>query len=873
MKRILAIGLLLLFAGTVLYAKQVELERAQKVAANFLRLNSNELKSLEIDQLLPVRMKLPGEARISKLKSSTIEKPQLVYLFKTTSEGFVLVSGDDRANPILGYSSTSSVDENNLPVNLLKWVEEYKKQIRYIQNNPEMKSTQSSSAWESLENGQSLAKASPEAVSPLMTTTWNQAPYYNDLCPQEYWFSDKAVTGCVATAMAQVMKYHNYPEQGSGIHTYYHTNNTVTYGNLTANFGATTYNWGSMPNALSANSSNSQINAIATLMLHCGVGVNMDYSPESSGAWVIEEKSQEETCAESALKDFFKYDATSVKGVQREGKTTTQWINLIKAELDAKRPVLFAGVGDGGGHAFVADGYDNNNYFHMNWGWGGVADGYYSVDAFNPGNLGTGAGSGGYNSYQQIVMGIKPPGNVVEQNMYLYSDITVPTIYQLNEIRIELKIYNLGSDFYGDLGAALFDEDGEFVEFIETFSLAESPLLKGKVYNIRFDSEGLSVYPGTYYIGIYYKPVGGNWNLLPEIPDGGVSNFIEVEVLSPFGDSDIKLYDSIRVSPDPLITGQQVSVTGVIGNWASSNYSGEFGAGLFTLQGDVVQTIEVVDANALGAGYYDTYKFSNSSVDVEPGSYLVGLVHFPAGTDDQEVIAPFNYVNPIRVNVTVPHLGPDDFENNDEVSNAYQFDVNFEDDYTGFYTIGTSIHSDVDQDYFMIDLPSGYTYTILARAHDNYSSELDETFTGDVIWAHSDNGEWSEMYDDEMTAPYKIYNGGEIYFGIIPYFEGQTGSYSFSIEIFRKIYTGTDDIAKIEKLNVFPNPVRTQLNVESAQLIDSYRLFDNSGRKVLSKEVSDKNFNINVANLNSGLYFLKLFSNQEIITKKIVINE
>ncbi|MBN2807722.1 MAG: thiol protease/hemagglutinin PrtT [Prolixibacteraceae bacterium] len=874
MTRILILILLLLFAGSFSYAKQVEPERAQKVAAEFLRLHVSELKSIGIDQLKPVRMKFPNEDRFQTMKSTQVNETQLVYLFKNNDQGFVLVAGDDQAVPVLGYSATSILDENDLPVNLLKWVEEYKKQIRYLRTLPELKSAEPLDAWKRLEQGLPLAKASAQAVSPLLTTTWNQAPYYNELCPQEYWFSEKAVTGCVATAMAQVMKYHNYPQKGAGIHTYYHSNNSVTYGNLTANFGATTYDWANMPNALSANSSSKQINAVATLMLHCGVGVDMDYSPESSGAWVLEEDADNGPCAEYALKEFFAYDKNSVKGIAREGKTKAQWITLLKEELDTRRPILFAGVGDGGGHAFVADGYDNNDFFHMNWGWGGVADGYYSVDAFNPGSLGTGAGSGGYNSYQQVVIGIKPPGTTSSEEMYLYSDITVPSIYQLSEFRIDLKIYNLGSDFYGELGAAIFDGAGEFVEFIETFSLADSPLLKGKLYNIWFDSEGLSVYPGMYYIGIYYKPIGGNWIALPEIPDGGVSNFVEVEVLSPFGDSDLKLYDSIRIQPNPIITGQAVSLSTKIANWATTTYNGEFGAGLFNLQGDVVQTIEIIDGSGLQGGYYNTYTFSNAAIDAEPGSYLLGLVHFPQGTDDQEVIAPYStYVNPVRVNVTLPPLGPDNFESNDEISTAYQFDVTFEDDYSGFYTIGTSIHSEVDQDYYLLNLPGGYHYTILARVHDKGNSELEEAFTGDMIWAHSIDGEWSEMYDDEMTTPYVLYNGGKVYFGVIPYFEGQTGSYSLMIEIVRTLSTGEQTVVHSDDFRVFPNPAKDQLKVKAPEIVTSYSLYNQLGEKVCETLVDELNFTIPLDTYHQGVYYLKLKTANELITKKIVIHE
>lgn len=862
MKRLLSIVFGILISFTMLYGKQVEPDRARKVAAAFINTHSNRLKSVNINDLQLIDLSPNNNFRLSSLKSALLDEEleRDVYLFKQGEKGFILIAGDDLARPVLAYSTEEQIDEKNLPVNFLKWVEEYKKQIRFLREQPSYKSSEIAADWVKLEQGTQLAQASPNSVSPLMTTTWNQSPYYNELCPQANWYSEKAVTGCVATAMAQIMKYHNHPKQGSGINTYYHSNNTVTYGNITANFGNTTYDWSNMPNALSASSSTAQINAVATLMFHCGVSVNMNYSPNTSGAWVTEAKTQNGASSEMAFKKYFGYDENTVKGVQREGLSTSQWIQLIKNELDAGLPVMFAGVGDGGGHAFVADGYDNNNFFHMNWGWGGLADGYYSTDAFEPYDLGTGAGGGSYNWYQRVVTGVKPPTQTADQDMYLYSDITVPEIYQFIEFEIALKIYNMGADYYGDLGAALFDENGDFVEFIDSGSLSTNPILSRKIHTITFENEGLSVYPGTYFIGIYYKPIGENWFALPEIPEGGITNFVEVEVLSPFDDSEIMLYDSILVSPSTIITGQAVTVTADIANVGENTYKGEFGAGLFTRQGDVVQTIEVIDATGLESWYYDSYQFTNSQIDAEPGSYLIALVHFPEGSDDQFVIAPFEFRNPIQVNVTLPPLEPDIFEDNNTVAKAHEFNVEYKDEYAGFYTLETNLHDVEDQDYYYIDLPPGYNYTINARVNDSYSSIFDdEDYTCDVIWAHSDqNYEWSEMHDDVMNSSYTFYNGGEVYFGVISYFEGETGTYSLIIEIERSIYTGNNESFISQKTKIFPNPANEWLKLSSSEIIENYQLFDNTGRILAENKIELKNYSIDTSSLKAGIYYLKL---------------
>ena len=159
---------------------------------------------------------------------------------------------------------------------------------------------------------------------------------------------------------------------------------------------------------------------------------------------------------------------------------------------------------------------------------------------------------------------------------------------------------------------ALFDSYGNFVEFVETFSVT---MESGYFYNLKFENDGLSVYPGSYYWGVYYKPNDGNWIA---VADGEYENFVVAEVYSPFGDSDIKLYDSIKVTPNPLVIGQAVRIDTKIANYGNADYSGRLGAGLFYPNGDVAQELEVFDAT-LTSGYFSNVWYENNSIDVEPG--------------------------------------------------------------------------------------------------------------------------------------------------------------------------------------------------------------------------------------------------------------
>jgi len=878
MYKYLSICILLWIVSFQVYAKQVDHKRAQNIAAEFLKLQENAgFKSISISDLIPVELSLPGENRFFRQKSKTDIEDQLVYFFKKKEGGFVLVSGDDLAKPILAYSVEGPVNENNLPVNFLKWVEGYKQEIRWIRQQPGLKSTSATSEWEQLETGMKQEQLSGTAVGPLMKTKWDQSPLYNDLCPQKNWYSNKAVTGCVATAMAQVIKYHNYPVNGTGIHSYYHSNNTVTYGTLSANYGATTYDWANMPNQLSSASTATQIKAVATLMLHCGIGVDMDYSPYSSGAQILESKSAGSSCAEYALKEFFNFDKTTVKGILREGKTTNQWISLLKSEIDAGRPILHGGVGDGGGHAFVADGYDNNNYFHFNWGWSGNSDGYYSVDALNPVDLGTGAGNGSYNRLQQVVIGIKPPtqgsgtSTTKSEDIRLYASLSLPKIYQLNEFEFEVTIANYGTgNFNGNFCAALFNSEGKFVNFID--SLDAYVNLPSNFYNTyKFTNKGLSVYPGKYIVGIYFRPTTNNW---VAVGDGTYENFVNLEILSPFGDTDIKLYDSIRVSPYPLIAGKSAEVTTKIANYGTTDYKGQFGAGLFKLNGDIVQTIEIIDVS-LSKQWWQLFTFKDDKIEAEPGTYYIGMVHFPNSGDNQVVIAPGSFLNPVEVNVTLPPILPDDLENNNTVSSASVIKLEFKQDVHWYYYTGLNIDNQNDEDYFRFKLPTGYQYKIWARVHDVYDNEIeDEEYSCDVIFAHSDNGEWSEVFDTEMDYTYTLNNGGDIYFGVIPYYEGETGTYSIEFKIERTLGSEVTQIALPQKAKIYFSPASSNLHIETTEPMLQVELQDQLGRLILQQSgLNVKKTHIETAGFARGIYQVRIKYPNRVQTDKIMIHE
>ena len=409
--RKLFLGLAALMLSMTVLAERVSQEDAALVANNFMNVG-NTVSGVQ---------KAPAKKMVLK-KAATASENQYYVYENANGEGWVMVAANDVAHPILAYSNTGTFRTDNQPANLKVWLRGYDRQItRAAQDENYVANEQVQNEWKTLRKGANSVKAAV-VVSPLIKTGWDQdSPYWNS-CPQKS--GSRCYTGCVATAMAQVMNYHQWPKQGTGSHTIKGTS-------YSANFGSTTYDWDNMLNSYSGSSTSAQQTAVATLMYHCGVAVDMSYGTAAeggSGAYTIDYNgywsSHGTMCAETALTQFFGYKSSTIKGYYRDGSpedgmrswTKSEWIAMLKEELDAQRPIMYAGAGyedpsdpdTGYGHSFVCDGYDSQNYFHFNWGWSNSCDGYYDVDALEPSEPGSGGGNGEYNLEQDVIIGIVP---------------------------------------------------------------------------------------------------------------------------------------------------------------------------------------------------------------------------------------------------------------------------------------------------------------------------------------------------------------------------------------------------------------------------------------------------------------------------------
>lgn len=393
MKKISISAFLLLGLFSSSYAKTVNQEQALKAAKSFYTNKG-------------------GNANLRLAHTYTIGNTNIptVYVFESQlGNGFVVVAAEDRVQPVLGYSTESkfyAADKSASP-EAQYWLQNYSKQIASVALSNRTAPAAITTQWQRLLQAQSITIPSTLAtpVAPMLTTLWDQGTYYNTLCPTG------TPTGCVATAMAQIMKFWNNPTQGTGQHTY---SSSTLGGTLSANFGTTTYDWANMPNQLVAGSTTAQKSAVATLMYHCGVSVEMDYNNGGSGAQVIDGGAGW-ACSENALKNNFGYK-TTIKGYERADFTDTTWHKMLMFEINTGRPILYAGFGQAGGHAFVFDGYDATEMFHINWGWNGLSNGYFEVDDLSPSALGTGGGGGNFNYGQQALVMIEPTSSVLPPN-------------------------------------------------------------------------------------------------------------------------------------------------------------------------------------------------------------------------------------------------------------------------------------------------------------------------------------------------------------------------------------------------------------------------------------------------------------------------
>lgn len=489
MRKILLLFSLFLMT-LVAWGEPIDRNEALKQANAFL-----SSKGIPVRQSLDMAYAQPGKAA---------EVRSLYYVFNVGNDkGFVIVAGDDAVSPILAYADRGDFSEREMAPAAKAMLESYAQQIEMIQQNPSLAVA---------------ASTSYAAIAPMVETQWNQMEPYNYMCPIIRGEAVRSVTGCVATAMAQIIYYHKHPvEQTKAIPAYELSSRYVIPG-----ADPVTLNWDAMQLTYTGSEAEDDPSALAVaqLMVLCGKSVKMSYSSSASGA--------ASESVPAALKEYFDYDGAAHM-VYRDEYANADWEKMIYDELAAKRPVYLSGTSVSGtsavGHAFVCDGYDGEGLFHINWGWGGMSDGFFRLTLLNPDDHGTGGnnGSGGFNMDEGAIIGIQPnQGGTSQEVAQMTLDyfaateetVTRNSIFGSFSVPVNAACWNNTSQTLSvELGLAYYDESNEMVG--EPSGLGSYSLDTG--YGLSYDelSMGDGIKEGTYYVKFVHKVNGSDeWTLM-----------------------------------------------------------------------------------------------------------------------------------------------------------------------------------------------------------------------------------------------------------------------------------------------------------------------------------------------------------------------
>lgn len=768
----------------------------------------------------PMTLKYTATNRTGDLKT--------VYVFgRGEDNGFVVVAADDVApSPLLGYADSGTFDASNLPPAMEWWLGEY---------SAEISSLAADGSTRPLNTEDTDTRAS---IAPIVKTTWNQTTPYNNYCPEVK--GVRCPTGCVATAMAQVMSVYKYPDKGVGEHSY----TPYDVGSpLSMDFASTTFEWDKMLNSYDASSPADADEAVANLMYALGVSVSMQYTPTSSGGSF-------ETAATSLVK-YFKYDE-GLQFYNREYYGLERWINAMYAELEAGRPLLYGGRNGSVAHAFVIDGYRTGEYFHLNWGWGGMSNGYFRISALDPAMQGVGGSAEGYNRGQVMVVGIQPPTgkSEVKPRMVMRGNLATnsKTYMRGSNNNVEIKC-NLG--FICQSVEPMNVQMG--VKCVDKATGSVSTAMEDRWRSMSMDS-GLMEYAisteefpekGEYDVSAGFKTEDGKWyDCLARLDREGELQLVATTETLAFGVGDI----------DPVITVENFDL-------ASPVYSGKPVLVYASLHAEehelldivrpvlldptnnrVVATGEIVEVD-VPVGETIAYSWEgNMSPSFSPGDYKFQLKSDGYGLIGSSVDVTVKETPTVDAEVigTVEIDGKNQGQSADDV--AY---------------VGTNanvlITVTCTQGYFASPACAWIYYndTRQVRGLGNKFIALDE----------------GQVYKREFSAWLGDLQSGHVY-QLRPWAlnYGPIGN-----PVYFQIGTAGIEEVSAENVGIWPNPASTTATVHTAVPMREVRLYGMSGALCGVFNADGTAAEINVENLPSGLYVVRAeCADGSVVTHKLI---
>lgn len=494
------------------------------------------------------------------VKTEVANDQPTVYIYTTGNDGYMILSADDKAEAMLAYGSNFNGEINPA----MQWLlGEYSKEIESMRSNPKPMSLPLSATV-----------TEREEIAPLLTTKWNQSEPYNNMCPKVN--GERCATGCVATAMAQVINYHKIPSgNGNGIASYEWNGQTLSF-----DFANNSFDWDNMLDVHDENATEEQKAAVAELMYACGISVQMEYGVNASGAFSY--------YVPNALIEYFGFD----KGIHQEQRihyTIKQWNDYIYSQLRENGPLYLSGSNDSSGHAFVCDGYSSDDFFHINWGWGGSSDGYFKLSALDPDNQGIGGSMGGYSAgLDAISVKIPSSGSSYFKEITIHDQLSLSvTSASLGDYAsIYGGFYNTGTiGISGNLGFIIENTTTGITLISPTRDFSDLPINYGwEKYSLIIPS---SLAEGSYKVYPAWKTSDMDWEKMRG--NTNYTNYIEMTVIGstahftvPDG-TRLEMLDEQLTSP--IFIGYEATMTGTLNNISSSEYYGAVFAALLSSDG------------------------------------------------------------------------------------------------------------------------------------------------------------------------------------------------------------------------------------------------------------------------------------------------
>lgn len=826
----LTIAMLLGFAMTG-HSAPITKERASALARLTLRQASLRTGQPVVSDKISIDyVYRQGDAERGTVSAEGDSSPYFYVANRGTNEGYALIAADDRIPAVLAYSPIGRFDMYNMPDNLRMWLQVYDQEISMILSGKAKPNEEILRTEEVPEEVHALMDNGSFANDPMR---WNQAYPWNNkepLLPN----GKHAYTGCVATATAQIMRYHSWPLQGEGVFNY---DAGPLVGNWSGTFGET-YDWSNMPgNPNFDNLSGAQVDAYATLMRDVSASVNMNFYENGSGTYSV--------YVVRALRNNFRYKRSLQLHV-RALYTAQEWQDMIRKELASSRPVYYAGNNQSMGHAFVCDGYASDGTFHFNWGWGGVSNGFYKLTLLSPTSLGIGGQGIGFTIYQEIITGIEPakiPSEAGTDALPILALESISTVYTSGlGLNVDYSVYNTGEENSNlDLGYRLNNANGEITE------------VKTSSNNIFWHGYGAfselflldsNVLPqGINTITLLYRRTGTEqWEPIQRI-QGGYVNSIKVNTTDP-NNVVVTVDDNkgeLSIIPNSLIADlnsyEQSSITVRFSSDSPDEIRTPVAFALSTgVTADNLIPLGWIMAEVPGGSNDYPVVFSTEVLTLMEGDYTLWY-RFSAkeGVDEWKKIE--------RVSVNTPSVYTHPlFEVNHNQTSSYMLDMG-DDRALPPFTVKN------------IGLPFNGNLVVIFRQTQSSSGSLlvaQET-------AHIQQGE---------TFVYKPHVEGSIPDGtyratLHAFVNGQPQLYlkgrkSYTVKIVNG--TAVEAIASTEKISVFPRPAKDYVEISAPTVPQETAiiLFDMSGRIVLKSSLSTGYGKMNISHLPNGTYILKV---------------